>query len=48
MTIDGLYKHSDKPGFICSLVTTVYSKAFDRVCHNEVIARLIYMGFNHH
>lgn len=23
-----LYKHSDKPGFICSLVTTEFSKAF--------------------
>lgn len=43
MTIDGLYKHSDKPVFICSRVTTDYSKAFDRVCHNVVIARLLEM-----
>ncbi|KAI8502148.1 hypothetical protein Bbelb_197360 [Branchiostoma belcheri] len=41
---DHLYKASDKPGSLCSLVSTDYSKAFDRVSHTTAVTRLIELG----
>ncbi|KAI8479563.1 hypothetical protein Bbelb_427020 [Branchiostoma belcheri] len=39
-----LFKASDQPGTLCSLVSTNFSKAFDRVSHNIAICRLIELG----
>ncbi|KAI8485842.1 hypothetical protein Bbelb_363940 [Branchiostoma belcheri] len=39
-----IFKATDKPGVLCSLVSTDYSKAFDRVNHNVAIQRLIELG----
>ncbi|CAH1230646.1 INPP5B [Branchiostoma lanceolatum] len=39
-----IFKATDKPGTLCSLVATDYSKAFDRVCYNVAICRLIDLG----
>ncbi|KAI8482781.1 hypothetical protein Bbelb_394430 [Branchiostoma belcheri] len=39
-----IFKATDKPGMLCSLVSTDYSKAFDRVNHNVAIQRLIELG----
>ena len=39
-----IYKATDNPGTICSLVATDYSKAYDRVCHTTAIRRLLYLG----
>ncbi|KAI8479105.1 hypothetical protein Bbelb_431700 [Branchiostoma belcheri] len=39
-----LFKASDKPNTLCSLVSTDYSKAFDRVCHSVAICRLLQLG----
>ena len=39
-----LYKSLDSPGNICSLVTTDYSKAFDRVDHSLAITTMLELG----
>jgi len=39
-----LFKASDRPGTLSSLVSTDYSKAFDRVSHTLAIRRLIELG----
>ena len=39
-----LYRSLDRPGKICSLVTTDYSKAFDRVDHSLTIATMLKLG----
>ncbi|KAI8500437.1 hypothetical protein Bbelb_220030 [Branchiostoma belcheri] len=39
-----IFKATDNPGTICSLVATDYSKAFDRVCHTTAIRRLLDLG----
>ncbi|KAI8517812.1 hypothetical protein Bbelb_038290 [Branchiostoma belcheri] len=39
-----IFKAKDQPGTLCSLVSTDFSKAFDRVSHNIAIYRLIELG----
>ncbi|KAI8509624.1 hypothetical protein Bbelb_120520 [Branchiostoma belcheri] len=39
-----MFKACDKPNTICTLVSTDYSKAFDRVSHTVAICRLLDLG----